>query len=455
MKIILAALLLVSVIHAYPRSKNVTDFFNGLSQSPYEVFSGYIPVRNDSNSSAYIFYQVNSAKGSSLNDSTKPLILWMQGGPGCSGLYGLYHEMGPFQVANKTVSINGTNTTTQFLVENPLTWSKDNHMIFVDQPIGVAYSILGNRSWPNTTYEESFDFERFLIGFFEEFPNLRANDFYIFSESYGGHYVPAFAAQIIANKDKNKINLVGIGVGDGLTDFLNQMVYSSATFTAGLVSSSRRDSYKNLENLGSAAILNGNYELSTNFTEEISGDESEGGTGPASDSIPVMTGINPLNFAQYPPSQNDGTIEPYMVFLNNNNTKENLGVPLDKQWAPCGDDIYRAMWADISYDFKGNYTIILQNARVIIYTGQNDMAVPTPGTLTWMEKIKWTGIRDFKASPKSIWKIGNNVVGSVKKSGNLTRAIVYDAGHGVPHDRPDVALNMVTRWLNRVDDWTQ
>jgi len=61
-----------------------------------------------------------------------------------------------------------------------------------------------------------------LLAFFEKFPNLKKNDFYMTGESYAGIYVPYLAYEIIkfnklpSTKDK-RIKLKGIMVGNACT----------------------------------------------------------------------------------------------------------------------------------------------------------------------------------------------------------------------------------------------
>jgi cathepsin A (carboxypeptidase C) len=56
----------------------------------------------------------------------------------------------------------------------------------------------------------------------------RENAFFVFGESYGGHYAPAISARIHkgnVNKEGLPINLQGVGVGNGLTDPVVQYQY--------------------------------------------------------------------------------------------------------------------------------------------------------------------------------------------------------------------------------------
>ena len=63
-------------------------------------------------------------------NSTSPVILWLNGGPGCSSLGGLIEELGPFHVKD-----NG-NT----VYENVYAWNKVGHILFLESPAGVGFS---------------------------------------------------------------------------------------------------------------------------------------------------------------------------------------------------------------------------------------------------------------------------------------------------------------------------
>jgi len=38
-------------------------------------------------------------------------------------------------------------------------------------------------------------------------------------------------------------------------------------------------------------------------------------------------------------------------------------------------------------------------------------------------------------------------IGTVKSSGNLTFMAIYGAGHMVPYDQPEAAVDMLNRWI--------
>eukprot|EP00966_Prymnesium_polylepis_P027167 628355-Prymnesium_polylepis.1 len=65
-----------------------------------------------------IFYWFNEAE--LVAPASAPIVLWTNGGPGCSGLLGALTENGPFRAAS-----NGTA-----LLTSPYSWNKRANMLF-------------------------------------------------------------------------------------------------------------------------------------------------------------------------------------------------------------------------------------------------------------------------------------------------------------------------------------
>lgn len=92
------------------------------------MYSGYLPV--DAAAGRNLFYWFVESRNS---PSTDPLILWMNGGPGCSSLGGgLFSELGPF--------FPNPNDEGVTLVNNPYSWVNVANVIFLESPAGVGFS---------------------------------------------------------------------------------------------------------------------------------------------------------------------------------------------------------------------------------------------------------------------------------------------------------------------------
>lgn len=87
---------------------------------------------------------------------------------------------------------------------------------------------------------------------------------------------------------------------------------------------------------------------------------------------------------------------------------------------------------------------------VLIYNGQMDLIVSTPGTMRWAEKIFYKDASEFKKKLFDAWKINGKMVGTMKSAGLLEMRIVFNAGHMVPMDQPEAALDMATAFVKKV-----
>ncbi|CAE8645302.1 unnamed protein product, partial [Polarella glacialis] len=107
---VVAATLAVSAVRAEYGAAALKDEVHGLPGAPavpWRMFSGYVDVSNpgEPTGSRQMFYWfVESQKASSAD----PVVLWTNGGPGCSGLGGFLSEQGPFRagVDGKDLELN-------------------------------------------------------------------------------------------------------------------------------------------------------------------------------------------------------------------------------------------------------------------------------------------------------------------------------------------------------------
>jgi serine carboxypeptidase-like clade 2 len=125
-------------------------------------------------------------------------------------MLGAVQENGPFTfLPNSTV-----------FELNPYSWNNNANVIYFESPPGVGFSLATEKLW-NDTLTAQANLEA-LIAFFQGWPSLRKNDFFISGESYAGIYVPYLATYVDnwnSQQPANiRINLKGIAVGNGCTD---------------------------------------------------------------------------------------------------------------------------------------------------------------------------------------------------------------------------------------------
>ncbi|KAK9159694.1 hypothetical protein Syun_006035 [Stephania yunnanensis] len=210
--LLVALFCLLALAQAAPKEALITNLpgFNGTFPSKH--YSGYVTIDEKEGKNLFYYFVV-----SERNASKDPVVLWLNGGPGCSSFDGFIYEHGPFNFeANKA---GGGLPKLQL---NPSSWSKVSNIIYLDSPAGVGLSYSKNQeSYVTGDRETASDTHTFLLKWFEKYPEFLANPFYISGESYAGVYVPTLASKVVKGVGagiKPIINFKGYIIGNGVTD---------------------------------------------------------------------------------------------------------------------------------------------------------------------------------------------------------------------------------------------
>ncbi|MBA0810957.1 hypothetical protein Gohar_002899, partial [Gossypium harknessii] len=155
-----------------PKHDDLVTNLPGQPPVDFHHYAGFVTV-NELNGRAlfYWFYEAMS------RPDQKPLVLWLNGGPGCSSVgYGATQEIGPFIV----------DTDGRGIKFNNFSWNQEANMLFLESPIGVGFSY-SNTSTDYDNLGDEFtanDAYTFLHKWFMKFPSYRTRTFYIAGESY-------------------------------------------------------------------------------------------------------------------------------------------------------------------------------------------------------------------------------------------------------------------------------
>ena len=119
-----------------------------------------------------MYYQLFGGRSRSLAEENPniPLIIWLNGGPGGSSMFGAFVQMGPIRINNNKPELF------------QYSWDIMGHMLFIDQPLNVGFSFSGNRTGDkqvNNSYEGANHLVNFLYNFYLQYPQLRASPLYI------------------------------------------------------------------------------------------------------------------------------------------------------------------------------------------------------------------------------------------------------------------------------------
>ncbi len=397
-----------------PDGETQVDYLPDVGNIPFNMYSGYVRVTNGS-SIYYLFTE------SCLENA--PLIIWLQGGPGCSSLFGFAIENGPFLITK-----NGTWR------KNLYSWNTIAHVLYIDQPVGTGFSIVDNPE--DVVYNEAVlakQIYQVLIRFYKRHPQYQQVPLYIFGESYAGKYIPYFASYIIKQNKQNKYNikLKGIGIGDGLVNPIVQaFMYGKFLLDHDLIT--RTDYYSFLVDYASlynTVQVDKNYYLSEIIDGYI-----------------VLGLLKKANISEYDIRCNyDPTqvlSQQLQVYLNRPDVQKILNV--SKEWKSCSDRPGNALTLDIYKPSIRFFPLILNHAKVLIYNGQYDFLGNWYGADEWTRELNWHGQEGFNWAPTLDWNVGS---GFFRSYDNLKFLVIYNAGHMVPFYQPENSLEMVREFI--------
>uniref|UniRef100_A0A8C1HH02 Carboxypeptidase n=1 Tax=Cyprinus carpio carpio TaxID=630221 RepID=A0A8C1HH02_CYPCA len=210
MHLALVCLLLLGVLEVSgaPNADEI-KYLPGLSKQPsFKHYSGYFSVADNKH---LHYWFVESQK----DPAGSPVVLWLNGGPGCSSLDGLLTEHGPFLIQDDGATLE----------YNPYAWNKIANVLYLESPAGVGFSYSDDQKYTTNDTEVATNNYLALKEFFRLFPEFSKNEFFLTGESYGGIYIPTLAEIVM---EDSSINLQGIAVGNGLSSYElndNSLVY--------------------------------------------------------------------------------------------------------------------------------------------------------------------------------------------------------------------------------------
>lgn len=387
----------------------------------FEQYSGYVTV--DPVAGRALFYYFAQSE----NSSSQPLVLWLNGGPGCSSLgNGAMMELGPFRV----------NSDGKTLSQNKYAWNNEANILFLESPAGVGFSysnrtsdyVTGDRKTAEDTYT-------FLINWLERFPEYQTRDFFITGESYAGHYVPQIAQLILHNNkitNQTVINLKGIAIGNAYVD--------EETGTTGTV-----DYYWSHAMMSDEAhqgiTLNCNFSPNVNLSkacETYIEQVDIGDIYPYDIYAPLCDSQN----GSFSTSGFDPCSENYINnYLNTPQVQSALHVTVPpKSWESCSDLLD---WTEAPATVLPVIKELMNSGiSVWLYSGDTDAVVAVTTTRYAIDLLQTSVKTQFYP-----WYNQAEVGGYAVGYENLTFVTVRGSGHFVPSYQPSRALAMFSSFL--------
>jgi carboxypeptidase C (cathepsin A) len=423
----------------------------------FNQFSGYINLPGTEKN---IHYWLTEAE---TNPETAPLVFWTNGGPGCSGLIGFMTEQGPFRPDE-----------TGKLQENVYAWNKIANMVFLEQPVGVGFSYSNNNDDYKIGDEQAAkDNLATILQFFDKFPHFNHSKLFITSESYGGHYMPTWADEIIKYNDAQtysamRINFQGFAVGNPYTDYYSGVGAEMETYWGKqLLPKPLWDKYLKYNCTDPFQQLNSTTcsLLIVNFMRKI------GNLNPYALDYPVCLSNQQMRMREFlrdtdTTTDTDTNTNTAIIYepceelyssnyLNSLDVKIALHVNKDIQWEECSRTTKYNL-ADKMLPMEKYYRTLLnsethKDLRILVYSGDDDSVCGTIGTQRW--------IYDLGFPTTSLWDTWYNKDGQTagfitkfktpySKDSRFSFITVHDAGHEVPTYKPKDALELFEMYLN-------
>ncbi|KAK0948500.1 hypothetical protein LTR29_000132 [Friedmanniomyces endolithicus] len=469
-------------------------------------YAGYIDMAPN----VHMFFWFFESRNSPAAD---PLSLWLNGGPGSDSLIGLFEELGPCRITEDLKS-----------VINPYSWNNVSNMLFLSQPVGTGFSYQGeaigsfdadtgaflNTSQANATGRypildpidlgtiDTTDLAaeaawHVLQAFMSALPSLDAKvgcskEFNLWTESYGGHYGPAFwnhfyQQNLLILNDTipgYALNFNSLGIGNGIIDeaiqaayypefavnntygikAYNDTVYSYAKF-ANFMFNGCLDQINYCR--AAAAGINGGlinngqtltYAATSNPDLRVQCQEAADMCRDNVESPYYFYGSRGVYDIRHP--FNDVTPPGYYIeYLNLPQIQNALGVNVN--YTESNNDIYWAFQASRSHssgdfiytNFIEDLEMILDSGvRVSLFYGDADYICNWFGGQAISLALNYTHSAEFAAAGYQPLMYDGVEYGEVRQYGNFSFTRVYESGHEVPYYQPQAALAIFNRTLN-------
>ncbi|XP_032761052.1 probable serine carboxypeptidase CPVL isoform X3 [Rattus rattus] len=363
--------------------KSMVSPFPGMYDKSY---AGYITVNQTYNSNLFFWFFPARTQ-----PADAPVVLWLQGGPGGSSMFGLFVEHGPYII-----------TSNMTVLSRDFPWTFTLSMLYIDNPVGTGFSFTDHiRGYAIDEDDVAQDLYSALVQFFKLFPEYAKNDFYITGESYAGKYVPAIAYYIHSLNPvrRFKIRLKGIALGDAYTD--PETVLDK--------------------------LLDGDLTAGPSFFQNVTG---------CTNYYNILQCTEPEDQSYFP------------KFLSLPQVRQAIHV--GNQNFSDGAEVEKHLREDTVKSVKPWLEEIMNYYKVLIYNGQLDIIVAAALTERSLMSMDWKGSYAYRRAHKKVWKIfesDDEVAGYVRRVGKFHQVIVRGGGHILPYDQPLRSFDMINRFI--------
>lgn len=404
------------------------------------AYSGYVTVNKKAESHLFFLHvkaQNDTTTERKHDTGTAPLLLWLQGGPGQTSLFGQFIENGPLRVGADGSYYRRNNTLL-----------KEFNVVYLDEPVGAGYSSTKDHEngYAKTLEDMSRDVVEFLRQFLQLFPEYNGRDFYVAGESYGSRAALATAYRLHKGRPRLSLNLRGVicGVGFwgsilspldvsnylralGLLDYNGYQTLSERVVNISAIAQSGRAS-EAVSLIFSSLWTSGNKSDPTLF-QQLTGYDFDGN---------VLMSREPPEFTRF------------KELVLSSGFKKAMHVGADALYRADGKQLVENLAPDFFRDASDMAVEVLNNYKVLVYLGQLDPTFALDQTEEFYRILPWQGAEDFKAAKRELWYMNpndTNSAGYITHVRNFTYVVLARAGHYPAFDQPEATTAMYFRFL--------
>lgn len=431
---------------------------------PGEQDWGYVDVREG----AHMFWWLHFTMADVEQFTDRPLILWLQGGPGSSSTgFGNFEILGPLDLD---------------LNERNFSWVLTHNVLFVDNPVGTGYSYVDHHRFLSRDNQQiARDLVELLRGFYEKHPEFKAVPLHIFGESYGGKMAIEFGHELNLQILNGSIesNLATVAMGDAwISPIESTLSWAPYLLQLGFIDDDGFEKINNVALRTKRALDQGKFFQSTDLwyqTEVVLIQETRGidfynvlidisyrntGSGsslskrfeflnPRDTAFDVMVERKKLNDVDGDDDEEEET-DPLRRLMRGA-VHEALGLPANVKWGSQSGAVFDTLAGDFMKPVVSVVEDMLNNStvKVVVYSGQLDLICATPGTVKWVNNMNWYGSEQYKKAARDGIGVNGILEGYVRSFDNFSMYWINRAGHMAPRDNPramGAALRRITNF---------
>ena len=432
-----------------------------LYTKPTEMYSGRISVDNEEEeeeegAKKFFFWKFNT-----VNGSKDKLVIWINGGPGCSSMDGALLENGPFRVNS------GGN-----LIANNGSWHMYSDVLYIDQPLGTGFSYKvdeqssegeGGASLKDVEFYDAdiqndlnAHFVNFLLNYFKIFPQDLEKEIILSGESYAGQYIIHFVDYMMKYNEESSTNFFNVKkilLGNAWVDPMEQgLSYLSFMKQENLIDS-QNSKLKDLMHQQEVCqnTINSDFDqLLDNFSIDPCESILFSAIGSAVDEDFKCLNVYDYRLVDDYPSC--GMTWPFDLpnvtkFFSKKGVMETLHLDESHRWQECNAMVANYLKNKHSTPAIRILPDVLSNGiQVYLFNGDKDLICNSLGVWNYAKKLVWNDEKFSvnETTNKHVWYHDMEESGYFYKDRNLVFLNIYNASHMVPVDKPLENRGMLT-----------